>query len=186
MLMSWSLTIQSVAVCWTDRRENSFFTYRKSYKSWIRVDLDIYKFTPSIHLKMFILIAVVCLVPIAVCSPQTINVCKLQDILWDRYPSPSINSFVLLNCRPQVFINEADNEQAAQAVDIAASYIKKNSILGLSVHLITVEGHRNDSDRFLGDGNFQFNIFSPPNLHIEFRHFSRPNSLCAIQGCGEK
>lgn len=50
---------------------------------------------------------------------------------------------------PEVFINEAENDQAAQALDIALTYIKKNPSLGMSVQLITVEGNRTDSRKFL-------------------------------------
>lgn len=48
-----------------------------------------------------------------------------------------------------VFINEADNDQASQAVDIALTYIKKNPGLGMSVQLMNVEGNRTDSRKFL-------------------------------------
>lgn len=48
-----------------------------------------------------------------------------------------------------VFINEVNNEQAAQSVDIALTYIKKNPNLGLSVQVVTVEGNRTESRVFL-------------------------------------
>lgn len=55
-----------------------------------------------------------------------------------------------------MFINEADNEQAAQAVDIVLTFIKKNPGLGLSVKLISVDGNRTDSRKFLENSNAFF------------------------------
>lgn len=49
----------------------------------------------------------------------------------------------------KVFVNEANNDQASQAVDIVMNYIKKNPSLGLSIQLIPVEGNRTDSKKFL-------------------------------------
>lgn len=54
----------------------------------------------------------------------------------------------------QVFINEVDNDQATQAVDIALTYIKKNPNLGLSVQVLSVEGNRTDSKKFLENSNY--------------------------------
>lgn len=48
-----------------------------------------------------------------------------------------------------MFVNEVDNDQAAQAIEIALTYIKKNPNLGLSVQVISVEGNRTDSKKFL-------------------------------------
>lgn len=56
----------------------------------------------------------------------------------------------------KVFINEADNEQAAQAVDIVLTFIKKNPGLGLSVKLMTVDGNRTDSRKFLENSKQYF------------------------------
>lgn len=48
-----------------------------------------------------------------------------------------------------MFVNEVDNDPAAQAVEIVLNYIKKNPSLGLSVQLLPVEGNRTDSKKFL-------------------------------------
>lgn len=49
----------------------------------------------------------------------------------------------------QVFVNEVDNEPATQAIEIVNNYIKKNPALGFSIQLVTVEGNRTDSKKFL-------------------------------------
>lgn len=49
-----------------------------------------------------------------------------------------------------------DNDQAAQAIDVAQTYIKRNGQLGLSVQVTSVEGNRTDSKKFLETSNFQF------------------------------
>lgn len=49
----------------------------------------------------------------------------------------------------QVFINEVGNDIAQKSVEVAVNYIKKNSNLGLSVELVTVEGNRTDSKGLL-------------------------------------
>lgn len=54
----------------------------------------------------------------------------------------------------KVFINEVDNDQASQAVDIALTYIKKNPSLGLSVQVLSVDGNRTDSKKFLENSKY--------------------------------
>lgn len=48
-----------------------------------------------------------------------------------------------------VFVNEEGNEVADKAVDVAMTYLKKNSRLGLSVDLRRVVGNRTESSLFL-------------------------------------
>lgn len=60
----------------------------------------------------------------------------------------------------QVFINEVDNDPASQAVEIVLNYIKKNPSLGLSVQLMTIEGNRTDSKKFLENSEFFYFSFS--------------------------
>lgn len=48
-----------------------------------------------------------------------------------------------------VFINEVGNDIAQKSVDMAVNYIKKNSNLGLSVEVVSVEGNRTDSKGLL-------------------------------------
>lgn len=50
-----------------------------------------------------------------------------------------------------VFVNEVDNDLASKAVAVALNYIKKNTNLGISVEVISVEGNRTESKRFLED-----------------------------------
>lgn len=52
-----------------------------------------------------------------------------------------------------VFVNEASNDQAAQALEIVLTYIKKTPSLGLSVQLMQIDGNRTDSRRFLENSN---------------------------------
>lgn len=59
----------------------------------------------------------------------------------------------------QVFINEVDNDCASQAVEIVLNYIKKNPSLGLSVQLMTIEGNRTDSKKFLENSEFFYFSF---------------------------
>lgn len=71
----------------------------------------------------------------------------------------------------KVFINEADNDPASQAVDIALTYIKKNPSLGMSVQILTVEGNRTDSRKFLE---------SSMSLIILYFHICAPNKISKI------
>lgn len=48
-----------------------------------------------------------------------------------------------------VFVNEEGNEVADKAVDVAMTYLKKNSRLGVSVDLRKVVGNRTESNVFL-------------------------------------
>lgn len=48
-----------------------------------------------------------------------------------------------------MFINEVGNDVAQRAVDVAVNYVKKNTQLGLSVDVTTVEGNRTDSKGLL-------------------------------------
>lgn len=59
-----------------------------------------------------------------------------------------------------MFVNEVDNDQAVQAVEVALMYIKKNPSLGLSVQLISVEGNRTDSKKFLENSKLNFVLFA--------------------------
>lgn len=70
-----------------------------------------------------------------------------------------------------MFINEVDNDQATQAVDIALTYIKKNPNLGLSVQVLSVEGNRTDSKKFLENSNYselcqKRNLLGNPLYHL--------------------
>lgn len=55
-----------------------------------------------------------------------------------------------------MFVNEVDNDPAAQAVEIVLNYIKKNPSLGLSVQLMPIEGNRTDSKKFLESSKLIF------------------------------
>lgn len=57
-----------------------------------------------------------------------------------------------------MFVNEVDNDPAAQAVEIVLNYIKKNPSLGLSVQLMPIEGNRTDSKKFLESSKFSYQI----------------------------
>lgn len=48
-----------------------------------------------------------------------------------------------------MFVNEEGNEIADKAVDVALTYLKKRSKLGVSVDLRRVVGNRTDSSLFL-------------------------------------
>ncbi|KAJ8960482.1 hypothetical protein NQ318_013766 [Aromia moschata] len=57
-----------------------------------------------------------------------------------------------------VFVNEEGNEVADRAVDVAMTYIKKNSKLGVSVELRKVVGNRTDSNTFLESQFLNFQL----------------------------
>lgn len=71
-----------------------------------------------------------------------------------------------------------DNDQASQAVEIALAYIKKNPSLGLSVQMVSVDGNRTDSKKFLDESN-PLNIYSAAQFML-FNYYLR-RSLCPIQ-----
>lgn len=49
----------------------------------------------------------------------------------------------------KVYVNEVGNDIAAKAVDTAITYVKKNTNLGISISVTSVEGNRTDSKPFL-------------------------------------
>lgn len=71
-----------------------------------------------------------------------------------------------------MFVNEVDNDPATQAVEIVTNYIKKNPSLGISVNLLTVEGNRTDSKKFLENSKCRLN-----------EHSGR---ICTALACGAK
>lgn len=48
-----------------------------------------------------------------------------------------------------MYVNEVGNDIAAKSVDIAINYVKKNTNLGVSISVTSVEGNRTDSKPFL-------------------------------------
>lgn len=48
-----------------------------------------------------------------------------------------------------VFVNEEGNEVAEKAIDVALTYLKKNSKLGVSIDIRRVTGNRTESSVFL-------------------------------------
>lgn len=112
------------------------------------------EFTLQSRLSLCGLIIVLSALPIASVkqSTQNINLCKFDRI------TVSVDALIFLcfiGISFQVFITEDFNDVATLAVEIAHSYIKKNPILGLSVHLETIEGTRNESNQFLEDSKSQ-------------------------------
>lgn len=67
-----------------------------------------------------------------------------------------------------VFVNEEGNELADKAVDVAMTYLKKNTKLGISVDLRRVVGNRTDSNTFLETRKlFLLIIYHISNLKLE-------------------
>ncbi|CAG9835987.1 unnamed protein product [Diabrotica balteata] len=99
-------------------------------------------------------------------------------MLFEAYLFVILNVFLFKQCNSQttqnlniLFVNEEGNEVADKALDVALTYLKKNSKLGISVDLKRVVGNRTDSTAFLDTLCTTYNEMlegkTPPHLVLD-------------------